>query len=137
MKEEDKIIEKLKNKHPIEELVTFNETDIHIKLKENAFNILKYKDFYNAEIATMEDLEIKYERLLGMRYEHYRFNDEKEWTKVEIENYALPADKMIIQMKKIMWKQRIRVNFFMACWKGLEKMQWNMKTFHDVMRGGI
>jgi len=37
-------------------------------------------------------------------------------------------------MKKILWRQRIRVKFFEACWKGLEKMQWNMKTFHDVMR---
>jgi len=134
MKEEDKILEELKNQYPIEDLVTFNEVDIHEKLKENAFNIVKYKDHYNSELAAIEDLEIKYEKLLSMRYEHYRFNDEKEWTKVEIENYALPGDIKIIQMKKIMWRQRIRVKFFETCWRGLEKMQWNMKTFHDVMR---
>lgn len=135
MKEEDKIINKLKEEYPIEDLVSFNETDIHEKLKSNAFDILKYKDLYNKELAILEDLKIKYEKLLGKKYEHYRFNDEKGWTKPEIENYALHADSKIIHMKRIIWKQQICVRFFETCWKGLEKMQWNMKTFQDVMKG--
>ena len=133
----DEIVKKLLKEHPIHELVKFSDLDIQENLENNSFNIVKYKELYYKELAAMELLEDKYEKLVGIRYKFYRFEDDKEWTKVEIEKYCLPADKKIIQMKGIMAKQKAKVRFFDMCYKGLEQQGWRMKTFVDTLRGGF
>jgi len=130
------IFNELKSEHNIEEMATFSELDISDKLKINDMMIVKYKELYFNELNNYEILERKMEALKGKRFKYYKFDDEHEWQKKEIEEYCLPSDERIITMKKIMSKQKVRVRFFEMCWKALDKMGWSMKTFSDrEMRG--
>jgi hypothetical protein len=74
--------------------------------------------------------------LIGQRYDFYRFEYDKELQKPEIEKYYIPKDKMVVQMKNIMMKQKIRVDFFKVCVNGLKSSQWNMKTFSSNLQRG-
>lgn len=131
------IFEQLNQEHPIEEMATFNELDIAEKLQKNEMMIIRYKEMYYNELNQYEILERKMDALKGMRYKHYRFNDDHEWQKKEIEDYCLPADERIIQMKKIMAKQKVKVRFFEMCWKAFDKLSWSMKTFTDREKMGL
>jgi hypothetical protein len=133
----DGIFSELKEQHPIDEMVKFSELDIAEKLQQNAMKVVEYKEFYYRELNLYEQLERKMDALTGIRYKHYKYNDEHNWQKPEIEKYCLPADESIIKLKKIMMKQQIRVRFFELCWKSFEKQGWNMKVFSDRERMGI
>ena len=137
MDETEKIIEKLKKEHPIEDLVSFNELDLQQKLQDNSFLVIKYKEFWIKEKATLEELEGKFDLLIARKYDHFRFESPKQLSKPEIEKYYIPGDKQIIQMQKIVRNQKIRVEFFDMCWRGLEKVAWSMKVFSDNERRGI
>jgi len=137
MTDEEKIVEDLLKDHPIHEMVRFSDLDITQKLEENPFYIVKYKELFYKELAVMEDLELKLDKLIGIRYKFYRFEDDRAWTKPEIEKYCIPSDKKVIQLKNIMAKQKARVRFFETCYKGFEQVGWRMKSFIDVMRSGI
>lgn len=128
------IFERLKEEHPIDEMVQFSDLDIQEKLKKNEMMVIRYKEFYYNELAKYEELERKMEVLTGKRYSYYKFEDEREWQKKEIEQYCLPQDKKINQMKKIMAKQKIRVRFFEMCYRAFEQLGWRMKTFSDRER---
>ena len=130
------ILKQLLKDHPIHEMVKFSELDIQDKLRENSFMIVKYRELYYKELSILDELQVKYDKLCGMRYKYYRFDDDKEWTKVEIEKYCLPSDKKIIQMKYIMDRQNVRIRFFHNCYTAFEKQQWSMKNFSDNLRGG-
>lgn len=133
---EKEIVDKLKEEHPIEEMVRFSELNIMERLEENPFQIVKYREHYYLELSKLEKLEDLYEKLLGERYKYYRFDDDREWTKVEIEKYCLPTDKKVTQFKEIMAKQKVRVRFFEIAYKGFEQVGWRMKTYSDNMRFG-
>jgi len=137
MTEEEKIVEALLIEHPIHELVRFSELDITQKLEENSFMIVKYKELYYKELALLEDLETKYEKLVGIRYKYYRFEDNESWTKPEIEKYCIPSDSKVLQMKGILARQKIKVRFFETAFKAFENQGWRLKTFVDAMRSGI
>lgn len=134
--ENEEILKKLHEDHPIEELIKFSELDIQEKLKVNQFQVVTYKDFYHKEIGRLEHLTDLMDKLVGMRYEYYRFEDTNEWKKVEIEQYCIPKDKKIMKMKKIIRRQQVRVRFFEMCWKAFDKQNWSMKLFLDTLRQG-
>jgi len=52
------------------------------------------------------------EVLAGECYDHYRFDEDRGLTKTEIEKYYLPKDKKVKQMKGILRKQKVKVEFF-------------------------
>ena len=133
---EETILEKLHHEHPIDEMVKFSDMDISDKLTENPYMIVKYRELYYKELANLDKLEMLMDKLIGERYKYYRFQDDKGYTKVEIEKYCIPSDSKIIQMKKIINNQKIRVRFFEMAYKGFEKMQWSMKSFIDTLKGG-
>jgi len=137
MSERDKIQEELMKEHPILDMVSFNELDLQEKLKENTFLTLKYLDLYNMEKMSYEELEEKLEILMGKRYDHYRFEEDKALTKVEIEKYYLPKDEWIKKTKKLLRNQQVRVEFFEMCVSGLKSMKWNMQQFGQNERMGI
>jgi len=122
MNDKEKILEQLLIDNPIDEM--------------NSYMIIKYTELHHKELFIMDELQIKYDKLVGIRYKWYRFDDDKEWTKVEIEKYCLPADTKIIQMKKIMDRQNVRIRFFEMAYKAFEKLQWSMKIFSENLRGG-
>ena len=87
MTEEEKIVESLLEEYPIHELVKFSELDITQKLEENSFMVVKYKELYYKELSVLEDLESKYDKLVGMRYPLYELLNDgamKSTTKAEI-----------------------------------------------------
>lgn len=135
--EELDILNKLKEEYKIEELVRFDETNIDQRLEENVFQSIKFKEMYYKELATLEELERKYEALQGTRYKYYRFEDNHQWQKPEIEKYCLPSDPKIIKMKRIISKQKVKVRFFEIAYKAMEQVGWRMKTYSDRERFGI
>lgn len=131
------IFDALKSEHNIEEMATFSEIDISEKLQKNEMMTIKYKELYYNELQIYEILERKMDALKGIRFKHYKFNDDHEWRPNEIEKYCFPSDEKIIALKKIMAKQKVRVRFFEMCYKAFEKMGWNMKTFTERERYGL
>lgn len=134
---EEQIIDDLKKDHPIDDMLKFSEINLMEKLQENEFMSVKYRELYYLELSKLENLEDMYDKLLGIRYTFYKFDDDKEWTKVEIEKYCLPSDVQVLQLKKIIARQKVRTRFFEMCYKGFEKLQWSMKTYSDNLRRGI
>jgi len=134
---EEQIIDELKKDHPIEEMIKFSEINLMEKLQENSFMIVKYREHYYLELSKMEELEDKYDKLVGLRYQFYRFEDDKEYTKVEIEKYCIPSDPKILQFKRIMARQKARVRFFEIAFKAFEQVGWRMKTYSDNLRQGM
>jgi hypothetical protein len=132
----EELFKKLNEDHPIEEMVKFNELNFQEKLKVNASQIMTYKDFYHKELSRFEYLTDLMDKLIGIRYKFYRFEDTNEWTKPEIEKFCIPGDRRILRMKKILHRQEIRVRFFETCWRGFEKQNWSMKVFMDTLKQG-
>jgi len=137
MSEKDKIVNELMKEHPIIEIVSFNETNVQEKLEDISFRIIKYMDLHHSEDAKLKHIQDLYDKICGKRYDHYRFNMDKELTKVEIEKFYLPQDTEVLKIKGILRRQEIRTRFFEICVRGLEKMSWSMKTFSENMRRGI
>ena len=131
------IFDQLKEEYNIEEQATFSDIDIAEKLQKNEMMVIKYKEKYYEELQNYEILERKMDALKGILYKHYRFNDEHEWQKKEIEEYCIPSDTKYIQMKRIMAKQQIRVRFYDMCWRAFNSMSWSMKTFSDREKMGL
>jgi hypothetical protein len=131
------IFDELHAEHNIEELATFSEIDISDKLQKNEMMVVKYKELYYDELNKYEILERKMDALKGIRYKYYKFEDEHEWQKREIEEYCLPSDKKIIEMKKIMLKQQVRVRFYDMCWRAFNSLGWSMKTYSDREKHGL
>lgn len=145
MKEIDKILEKegedaeeilaeLVKEHPIEEMVQFTDINIQEKIKSNTLKVVKYNDLYQKELTTLDILADKLESLIGRRYDFYRFEFEKDLTKIEIERYYLPNDGYIKKMKQIIRRQNIKVRFFKMCYQAFDKQQWNMKLFWETIK---
>lgn len=133
----EQIFNELKEQYKIEEQATFTDLDISEKLQKNEMMVIKYKELYFSELEKYEILERKMDSLKGILYKQYRFNDEHEWQKKEIEQYCIPSDKKYIQMKKILAKQQVRVRFFDTCWRAFDKMSWSMKNFTERDKMGI
>ena len=132
--EKEEQIENLKKEWPIEEDISFNEFNIAEKLQNNAFLFTKYQDQLNREKAIMEKLlEIK-EKIIGDVYNYYRFEDDRQLQKPEIEKYYLPRDKKILKINAIIRKQQVNVDYFTLCCKALDKVGWNMKNFLEAHR---
>lgn len=133
MKEYDKILKKLKEAHPIDDMVRFNELDVHEKIQDNDWLIVKYRDLYHKELDTLERLKELLEKTNGERYKYYRFDCDEEWTKVEIESYALPRDEKVRKIKKLVQNQNIKVRFFHMCFRAFESRAWSMKNFLQTL----
>ena len=136
-KERDKIIDDLKADYPIHEEVKFSDIDINEKLKINPFMVVKYQELFIKSEAEYNILMDLYDKWVSERQKHYKFEAQEEWgTKTEIEKYALPADKRVIKMKKILRKQELRMNFFKICAKAHNDAGWRMKEWISNNRFG-
>jgi hypothetical protein len=133
----DKILNKLREDYPIEEEIKFCEFDLQDKLKDNSFKVIRYRDIYDKERAKLEYIEELMDKLIGERYDYYRFDYDKALDKTEIKNYYIPKDEKVLRMKKIIRKQKIKVDFFDMCIKALQTQGWNMKHFWETVKGGL
>lgn len=133
-KDAKEVLEKLVVEHPIEDMIQFTDINIQEKIKENTRNVVKYNDLYQKHLATLDVLVDKLEALMGQRYNFYRFEHEKDLTKIEIERYYLPNDVYIKKMKTIIRRQNIKVRFFKLCYQAFDKMGWSMKLFFETIK---
>lgn len=131
----EEILKELYEQYPIDELVKFSELDIAEKLQNNSYWVVKFRDELAKALAEFDQLEEMLETLMGQRYNHYRFDDDRELDKSEIKNFYLPKDTKIIKMKRILSRQKVKVDFFKFCVAGMEKQQWNMKNFLEALKG--
>jgi hypothetical protein len=127
----DKIVEELREKYPIEKEVSFNEFNISEKLQENMTLKIKYQELYDKENFLYKELQNKYDILVGQRYDFYKFESDRNLTKTEIEQYYLPKDKKIRQLKEILKKQEIKVKFFEICMRSIDNLYWRIKAYLD------
>lgn len=112
---------------------SFDERDLLFKYQENTRLFYTFNDIYQKENTILAQLNDNYKKLLGIKYDQYRFNSERDLKKTEIEQYYLPKDDDIITMKELIKKQEIRVHFIELICKTFEKQQWNMKSFKDIL----
>lgn len=133
----EEILKELYEQYPIDEMVKFDEFSISEKLQENSYWIVEFRKELLRAQTEYEKLEDMLETLIGKQYDHYRFNDDRELDKTEIKNYYLPKDKKVIQMKRILARQKVKVEFFKYCVAGMEKQQWNMKNFLENLKVNV
>lgn len=133
----EKIIDDLNKEYNIEEIVSFNETNLNDKLQNNPYLVLHFNELYLKEKNILEKLEEKRDQIVGECFDHYRFNYDKQLKTSEIEKYYLVKDVKILKINEIIKRQNIRVQFFDICRKSLEKQQWSMKSFIDATKAGI
>jgi hypothetical protein len=134
---DEDIIEELRQSFHIEDEVQFNEFNLMEKLQMNGSLLLKYKNLYNEAKIRLDNMMNVRDRIVGSRYDFYKFESDKNLSKTEIEKYYLPKDEKILESDKLMKAQEIRVMFFEMCVKVLEKTSYNMKTFSDNLRSGV
>lgn len=145
-KEYNEIIKQLREEHPIDVMVKFNNTDIQDKLSENSFLIVKYKDLYLRERAAYDKInKLKEEEsgriFQGLRFPKDRGQETDKWIAdranndirtAEIKEYYIPNHPKIKQIDNLLRLQKARVDFFDLCVSSLEKMAWSMKGFLDA-----
>lgn len=127
--EKNNIINELKDKYPIENECSFNEFNISDKLMQNTELFVFYKQLYDHEQFILNQLEEKMDILKAKLYDQYRFESDRNLAKSEIEQYYIPSNKKFLEMKRLLQKQQIRVNFFKLCMDSMEKMYWRMKEW--------
>jgi hypothetical protein len=112
---------------------SFDERDLIFKYQENTRLFYLYNDIYQKENTILAQLQDNYKKLQGIKYDQYKFNNERDLKKTEIEQYYLPQDEDLLTMKELIKKQEIRVHFIELICKTFEKQNWNMKSFKDIL----
>lgn len=130
----DDIIKELSEKYPIESIVSFSELDIHDKLASNASQQVIYTEQLNREREQLDKVIALRDKIIGERYDHYRFNYDRELKPAEVEKYYLPKDEKVMKANLLVQRQQWRVDYFAMCVKAITSQQWNMKNFLESIR---
>jgi deoxyadenosine/deoxycytidine kinase len=125
------VINKLHEEHPVLEDVKFNESNLFEKMNINPWKVAYYKDLYERSLKEYERISDLLNKLIGIRYDHYKFNSEKMLNQREIERYYLTKDKKILKMRKIFRRKEIETKFFETCVRAYELQGWKMKEFWE------
>jgi hypothetical protein len=142
-KEYNEIIKLLREEHPIDEIVKFDNTNIQDKLSDNSFLIWKYKDLYLQEKATYDKInrlkEEEASRIFqGLRFPKDRGQETDKWIAdranndiktQEIKEFYIPCHPNIKKLDNLLKLQQARVDFFELCCSAIDKAGWNMKAF--------
>jgi hypothetical protein len=136
-KEYEECIEQLKQKHNTDELLSFNETNLVDKLANNSLLVMQYTELWHKEKNHLDKLIELRERGIGKLWVELRKKEPLLWKQGEFEKYFVPQDKDVIKYNELIRKQRYVVDFYVTIVKGLEKMQWNMKSFLSVKQQGL
>jgi hypothetical protein len=123
------ILKELKDEYPILKQCTFSEFTINEKLQENMKLRIQYNELYEHHKYLYDKLNDKKEELICDLYDHYRFEHDRNLSKIEIEQYYLPKHPKIKKMNKILEKQKLKMDFFKLCVSSLEKLYWNIQTY--------
>jgi len=133
----EQIIDKLLAEHPIDDMVIFDESSIKEKLEFNTFEVIKYQELYYKEQNELDKILALRDKIAGVQYDYYRFKFDRDLKPNEIKDYYLPKDPQIIKINKILRQQQWRVDFFEMCYKALNSMGWNMKSYLQAIQKGF
>jgi len=131
------VIDELLLEYPINDIVTFDESDVRDKLEMNAFEVIKYQELFFREKNELNKIEALKDKITGERYDYYRFGYDKVLAPAEVKSYYLPKDEKIIRINKLLRQQQWRVDFFEMCYKSINSMGWNMKSYLQALKGGL
>ena len=127
--EQNDILKSLYEEYKIDDLLKYNEYNLSNKIADNPFISEQFRLLYLKERQNYNRVEMLYEELVGKKYDHYKYENEKTLTKTEIEKYYIPKDEKIKNLKNLLYKQELRMDFFESVWKALDKQAWLMKLF--------
>ena len=133
----DTVIEQLNIEHPITDIITFDEATVRDKLERNTFDVLRYQELYFKEKENLDKIIALKNKTMGEQYDHYRFGFDKVLTPAEIKSYYLPKDEKLIKINRLERQQQWRVDFFEVCYKAINNMGWNMKSYLQALKGGL
>ena len=127
-------IEEYLLKYPIDVLLSFNESTIKEKLKENVDLYFKYKVFDLKSTARLIELEALYHDITSEQYDWYKFEDTRSLTTAEIKEFYIRKDPKVKQIKRLVDKQKIQKNFFQLCIESLVTQGERMHDFVKVLK---
>ena len=129
-------IAELKKEYPIEDFIVFSEFDLKDKIEKLSMKLLEYQELLYKEQSLLDKIKEQRNRIVGERYNYYRFDFDKELTKYEIKEYYLTNDPNILAFDKTVRKQTWTVEFFEGCVKAIEKMTWTVKDYLKTIAQG-
>jgi len=131
----DNIFKKLEEDYNVYDLLTFNEFNIQDRLERLSFHMKDFRLKYLQEQSKLSTVEDHLNKVVGDKYISLK-EGAVTLTKTEIERYYLPKDADIMKLKGLVRKQEMRVEYFLAVWTAMDKIQWNMKLYCDNSKGG-
>lgn len=135
-KRED-VIDMLLLDYPIYDIIQFDESTVRDKLELNAFEVIKYQELFFREKNELDKIEALKDKIIGEQYDYYRFKFDRNLSPAEVKSYYLPKDEKILNINKLLRQQQWRVDFFEMCYKALNSMGWNMKSYLQALKGGL
>ena len=130
------VIKKLEEDYKIKPLEQINEFNLQDKLASNAFEQLKFQDFYNKEKNTLDILLRVKDVIVGKMFDYYKFNYDKALKMSEIEKYYLPKDKRVIEIDNLIQKQGWKTEHLKARISALSTEHWHLKDYSYGIKAG-
>lgn len=132
---EDSIFSQLESNYNMYDLLMFNEFTIQDRLERLSYVMKDLRLKFIQEQQKVNQIKDRLDKVTGEKYIELK-NSEVSLTKTEIERYYLPRDEEILQLKGLLRKQELRMNYFEACWDAASKLQWNIKLYIDSGKDG-
>lgn len=135
--DEDKILKKLQEEYSeyIENL-NFNEFNVGDRARENAYMVEHFRLMSISEKNKLKRIEEQINTKAGELYNYYKYEDDRELSKVEIERYYLTTDKELNKLKRLYAMQEVRVGFFDAMAEAFKSQGFGIKNFLDNLKIG-
>jgi len=111
------------------QLLDFNEYNVGDRARSNAYMIEHFRLLSINEKSKLQKLEKKINTKAGELYNHYKYEDDRDLKKVEIEKYYLTTDKELNKLKDLYALQEIRVGFFDTMAEAFKSQGFNIKNF--------
>ena len=132
----DSVFKKLEEEYNVYDLLTFNEFNIQDRLERLSFHMKDFRLKYLQEHSKLASVEDRLNKVIGDKYISLK-EGAVTLTKTEIERYYLPKDAEIMKLKGLVRKQEMRMEYFLAVWTAMDKIQWNMKLYCENSKGGF
>ena len=135
--DEDKILKKLQEEYAeyIENL-NFNEFNVGDRARENAYMVEHFRLLAISEKNKLKRIEEQINTKAGELYNHYKYEDDRELSKVEIERYYLPTNGELNRLKRLYAMQEVKVGFFDVMAESFKSQGFSIKNFLDNLKIG-
>lgn len=131
---EDAIIKKIMLEHPdLYSMLEFNEFTIKEKLEMNAYWYQNFRLLTIGEKRKLNQIKMIHDKYVGDLYHKLRFENDISINKIETEKYYIPRDPKVIEFKRLMMKQTIRVETYEAITDAFKTQGFTMNTFVKSM----